>query len=161
MSWMLRLALGLVLAGGLTAVLWASLGSGESTAGSGTASSPPWTPAAVADVPQGRPWMVYLVHSRRSPAKLRPLVEIIPDGSVRVHRDPPPVEEPEAGAPWLAAGVILPSGELGLLNAVQRAALRAVLSRWSVRRPLQPDQIVAWGVRFRPTELSGLLRWVR
>ena len=92
---------------------------------------------------------------------IAPLAPVLPGGDLRLHRGAPPVQLPEDGELWLAAGVVLPVAELSRLDPRERAILLNLLSSWSSPEGLRPEQIEGRGILFRPGELRGLLRWLR
>ncbi len=113
-------------------------------------------------IPRGRAMLLYLVAPGEIfPGTVAPLAEIQRGGAVKLIRGAPPAMHPQDGELWLAAGVILPAAELSRLDPLERAALLNLLSIWSVPEGLRPEQVEALGLRFRPGELRGLLRWLR
>jgi hypothetical protein len=95
------------------------------------------------------------------PGTVAPLAEIQRGGGLKLIRGAPPAMHPEDGELWLAAGVILPSAELSRLDPLERATLLNLLSIWSVPEGFRSEQIEVLGLRSRPGELRGLLRWLR
>ena len=155
-----RLAIGLGAAGALTLGLHLILAGDTS-----------WRPVRAVEVgkreadvprralPAGKAWLLYLVARRgQLPDAVRPVVEILPGGAMRRRRPPAPPERPGERPQWLAAGVVLPAGDLGELGPHERAALLEICRAWAVDRP---EQIVPFGVEARLPELAPMIHWMR
>ncbi len=137
----------------------------ETPAEAATSSQPEALQAAAPlppGLPRGRAMLLYLLAPDQEPAaNLAPLARLLPGGALRLLRGAPPARHPEDGELWLTAGVILPAAELSRLDPRERAVLLNLLSTWSEPEGLELEQIEGRGIRFRPGELRGLLRWLR
>jgi len=161
-----RVALGLLTAAILLVCVYWLAGSGQPPRlPSGQVARPagqPRSPEVLASLEGPGVEKIYLaVDSSALPDGVAPVVELVSGGALRLRTAPPAPAAAAPGAPWMAAGVLLPRPQLARLSSIERVGLLDAWAALAAGRGLAVGQIEPLRPVVDPGEVPGLLRWLR